>query len=456
MQTKKDQVKAYQFSTSRLVSAVTAGDTGNGQAPFRRAGTGMTVGIILACVGTAGALVWGLLHPVVKTTWKTQGAIVVSQTTGTTFIYLGGELHPVANYASALLVSGANESVQIVPAADLAGVPEGDTIGIPGAPETMPTAGALRTGGWAICLDPASPGTTVLDLAPPSHLAAPPAEERILVTAPGGAQYVVWDGTKYPLPDKTDLAALGLGNAIPVTASAVWLDALPSGPALVPDQVPDRGKRGPDVAGRPAAVGDLFETTVGGVQQYYELRTDGLAPISGTELALVAAAPGEHPPVQVSPADIASTRVSADKSLLSGLPDIMSGPEYGPGAPALCVRESSQQSSGQASDQAGTGTLVTESAARVSAATTSDGAGVIMPTGDGMIIQPPAATGTFAQPPVYLVTDTGEKYELTGTNTTSTLGYGSATPQVMPPDLVNLLPSGPALSVTAAQKPVTS
>jgi hypothetical protein len=123
MQTKKDQVKAYQFSTSRLVSAVTAGDTGNGQAPFRRAGTGMTVGIILACVGTAGALVWGLLHPVVKTTWKTQGAIVVSQTTGTTFIYLGGELHPVANYASALLVSGANESVQIVPAADLAGVP---------------------------------------------------------------------------------------------------------------------------------------------------------------------------------------------------------------------------------------------------------------------------------------------------------------------------------------------
>jgi hypothetical protein len=79
-----------------------------------------------------------------------------------------------------------------------------------------------------------------------------------------------------------------------------------------------------------------------------------------------------------------------------------------------------------------------------------------MPTGDGMIIQPPAATGTFAQPPVYLVTDTGEKYELTGTNTTSALGYGSAMPQVMPPDLVNLLPSGPALSVTAAQKPVTS
>jgi type VII secretion protein EccB len=450
MQTQRDQVQAYQFSTSRLVAAVTTGDPGNGQSPFRRAGLGVVAGTVIAVLLGAGAVVWGLLHPVTKTTWQQPGAVVVNSSTGTRFVYLGGELHPVANYASALLASGGDSSVQVVAPAALDGVRDGATIGIPGAPETLPAAGGLLAGGWAACLDPASPGATVLDLAPPAHLAPPPSGERILVTAPNGAQYVVWDGTKYPLRSKAVLVALGLGNTNPVTASATWLDALPTGPALAPAAVPGAGGPGPKIGGQPTTVGELFETTAGGVQQYYELRDDGLAPISGTELALLTTTAGAYSPVKVSPADIAAAPVSADKSLLDGLPDLTSGPVYAPGDPALCVRQTNGQSG------SATGTLVTESAARVSAAAITDGAGVLVPQGDGMIAGPPSGAAEAATAPTYLITDTGEKYLLSGPAAESDLGYGSATPQVLPAGLLNLVPSGPALSAVASRQAVTS
>jgi len=446
MQTQRDQVQAYQFSTSRLVSAVATGETGSGQSPFRRSGLGTAAGIGIAVLLAVGSVVWGLIHPVTSLAWKKPGAIVVSSATGTRFVYLGGELHPAANYASALLASGGRSAVQVLTAKDLTGVPDGPEIGIPGAPESLPAARGLLAGGWATCLDPASPSATVLDLTPAARLGAPPANERILVSGPSGAQYIVWNGTKYPLPSKTALAALGLGNADDVAASAIWLAALPTGPALVPAAIPGDGKRGPAIGGRPARIGELFETMGAGVQQYYELRGDGLAPIAGTELALLTARPGEPKPAQVSPADIAAAPASADRSLLRGLPDLTSGSVYASGGPALCVR--------QASAKSGKGTLVTESVARVSAVPVSLGVGVLVPQGDGMIVQPPSVAGQFGQPLTYLITDTGEKYPLAGSNAETALGYATTSAQVMPLDILGFLPTGPSLSVAAARKTV--
>jgi type VII secretion protein EccB len=448
MQTRHDRVQAYQFSTGRLVSAVATGDPGTGESPFRRASLGVAAGTVIAVLLAAAAVVWGLLHPQTSPAWKQQDAIVVDSATGTSFVYLGGELHPVANYASALLASGGKSSVQLLAASDLKGVPVGATIGIPGAPETLPSASGLLTGGWANCLDPASPGSTVLDLAPPANPAALPASERILVATPDGAQYIIWGGEKYALRSRSVLVALGLGNAVPVTASTTWLGSLPSGPALAPAAIPDAGRRGPDIGGKTTKIGELFETTAGGVQQYYELRADGLAPISGTELALLLASPGESSPDQVSPSAIAAAPASADKSLLGGLPDLTVGTVYAPGNVTLCV--------GQSRSGSGTGTLFTESAATVSAVAIHDGAGVLVPESDGMLVQPPTPGGLVSQAPTYLMTNTGEKYPLTGQNTESALGYGTASAQVLPAGLLDLVPTGPSLSVDAAREAVTS
>jgi type VII secretion protein EccB len=447
MQTQKDRVQAYKFSTGRLVSAVATGDPGNGQSPFRRAGLGLAVGTLISVLLCAGAVVWGLLHPTVSSTWREQGAIVVDKSTGSRYVYLDGELRPAANYASALLASdGRSASVQFLDSTSMANVTTGPEIGILNAPDTLPATSRLLVGRWELCLDPADPGATVVDLDPAAHPAAVTAGERILVTEPGRGQYIVWDGTKYPLPDAGALAVLGLGDAQAVTASATWLAALPTGPALAPAAVPDKGRRGAPVAGHKTTIGELFTTTAGGATQYYQLRSDGLAPVSGTELALITATPGQRAPVRVTPQQIAAVPVSADRSLVSGLPALTAGPAYSAADPALCVAQASGQ-------QATGGTLGTLGNASISGASVRGGVGVIMPTGEGMIAAPPGA-GVFGQTQAYLITDTGEKYAMTGDNTMSALGYGAANPQTMPASVLDLIPSGPSLSVTAAREAV--
>lgn len=449
MQTKRDLVHAYRFSTGRLVSAVATGGVGTGQSPFQRAGLGVAAGTAIGVLAAAGALVWGFLHPVTTPDWKHPNAIVVNSATGTRFLYTGGELHPVANYASAMLASGGRSPVQVLDASDLKGVPVGPAIGIPGAPQTLPAPGGLLTGGWADCLDPAYPGATVIDFGT-SAAPAPPAGERILVTAPGGARYIIRDGTKYALPSRSALVALGLGNDDSLIVPRAWLDGLPSGPALVPAPTPGAGQPGPAMNGHPTVIGELFETTAAGVRQYYVLRPDGLAPVSGTELALLSAVPGARPPVTVNPADIAALPASAGKSPLSGLPDLASGPVYAPGGPALCVR--------YPAGKATAGTLVTQPAATMAAVTLHDGRGVLVPSGEGMLATSPRPAGAYAQPPTYLITDTGEKYPLPGAsaNTQAALGLGSASPRVLPAATLNLIPTGPALTVAAARETVTS
>ncbi len=439
MQTRRDQVQAYHFATSRLAAALATSDVGSGQAAFRRADLGVFLGTGIAALICVAALVIGLIDPGAGAAWRQNGAIVVAKETGTRFVYLGGKLHPVANYASALLIAGSSAAVNYLPARALAPVPVGGAIGIPGAPDTLPAPSALLPGIWAVCLPAAHRGAMTLDFAPPAR-AAPVGGQRALVATPAGAQFVIWDNVKYPVASRAALVALGLGNSAPVLAPDRWLAALRTGPALAPPSLPGAGKRGPGVAGHSYDVGQLFDSDSGGVDQYYVLLADGLAPISHIEFALFAASgPKQAPAVPVSPAQIAAAPASRDSAMLGALPDLLSGPVFTLTHGALCVR---QKSPGAAGDT----TVVTEDV---------DQPGVILPPGTGLIASGPPGPGgalaSTAQP--YLIAGTGQKYALIG-NAAQDLGYGGTATDVMPAAVLDLVPSGPPLSAAAAQRPV--
>jgi ESX secretion system ATPase EccB len=444
MQGRRDQVQAYAFATSRLATALTTGKTGNGEAPFQRAMVGALVGIVAAVLVGAGAFIYGLIRPATVEAWRQPGSVVVVKETGTRFVYLGGVLHPTANYTSTALIAGSARAVSYVPQKALTGIPVGPMIGIPGAPQTLPAPSALLSGTWAVCLPPGAPGTTVLDLAPNSHATAPVTGRKILLVGPDGRGYVLWNGEKYQVTSRSSLITLGLGNQVPIRAPAAWLADVPAGPALVPAAIPGAGTPGAPVGGQPATIGTVFSTTAAGADQYYVLLEDGLAPVSQTEAALITAG-GSQPAAarQVSIAAIAAAPASADRSLLSGVPDMVSAPAYTPGSAALCVR---QQSPGHLTGDS----VITDQAAAGSAP-------VIVPPGAGMIAAQQAATpnGTATY---YLIADTGQKYLLADSNAVSNLGYGngSQTPPVLPPAVLAAIPSGPALSTAAAEQPVPS
>jgi type VII secretion protein EccB len=461
VQSRRDHVQAYQFSVARLVRAAATGEAGSGELPVRRSSLGVVAGCMAGGLLCAGMLLYGVISPKPTAAWRDPGAIIVDKATGSRYVYLNGRLRPTANYASALLITGQQASLQMVADSTLAGVPVGPPIGISGAPESVPAAAALLPGSWALCLG--SNSSTVLDLAPAGRTTALPARTVALALAPGRTpgstvEYVVLGSTRYLVTNPAVLPALGLGTLVPLRTTVTWIEQLPAGPALTPAPLSGAGSQGPQVGGRPAVIGQVFDAVGAGVNQYYVLESDGLAPIDATEAALFGSLPGAAVPVQLSPGQVSAAPASTDKSLLTRLPDLLGGIAYNPaggGAAApgaetdLCLLQAS-----------GAGTagpaLVTENAAALAGTgpvRVPPDAGVLVETAQSRsLAEQDGAEAGSGSPGVYLVADPGERFPVGGQDAAAALGYSQAPVRILPQQILDLIAQGPALVVADALK----
>ncbi|MER6462204.1 type VII secretion protein EccB [Streptomyces sp. NPDC001228] len=429
MQTRRDHVQAYQFAMGRLASALVSGDPGRGESPTRRSALGSVFGVGLVVLLCAGFGVYGLVSPVAKNDWRKDGTVVLEESTGNRYVYADGELRPVRNYASALLIAGRRTDPATPSAKSLEGVPHGTPVGIPGAPDNVPDAAGLTPGPWARCLPRAGAADAGQSLAfgpIVSAMHALPSGRQALVDGPKGDHYLLLGGAKHPVPDGAALIALGLDDQTAFTATADWLAAVPTGAALTAPTPPGTGKPAGEVAGKPATVGQLFRTGASGTERHYLLRSDGLVPVNPTAYALLAARPGAPEPRQVEQTDIAVARASADRGPTDRVPDVL-------GVPAL---------------DSGTPCLVRLAAATYKLVVSRfEGGRVVLPAGGGVLAVPDGSHLT------YLVTEQGVKYRIAGDDAVQALGLGGARNRIaLPAGVLALLPDGPVLSRAAAGK----
>jgi type VII secretion protein EccB len=441
VQTRKDQVQAYQFAMGRLATALVSGNPGGGDSPTRRASLGTFFGaaiVVLLCIGFG---VFGLISPVAKTSWKAEGAVVVEKENGNRYMYVAGVLHPVRNLASALLIAGRGAaSPESVSAKSLAGVRVGSPVGIPDAPDAVPDGASLLAGAWTRCLRPGLPGGQAVDFAPGGHTSALPDNRQVLLSGSKGARYVLWHGAKYRLGDDAAMIALGMDDEQPLPAPDDWLAALPDGPALAAAKVDGAGQSAGQVAGAAAAVGDLFTTGgTGASAHFYVMLADGLAPVTATESALMSAASGAAKPRSVTAADVAVAQVSKDRTLMHRLPDLLDMPQAATRGAAVCLR---QESSGK---DLRTGVVLE----RGEAATGSRP--VLLPASSGVVALDQAQVGKQGVTPrQFLITEDGTEYRIGDSEGSSALGYGAGFGLPLPEDVLALLPRGPELSRAAA------
>ncbi|WP_033346206.1 type VII secretion protein EccB [Catenuloplanes japonicus] len=436
MQTQRDHVHAHTFMMGRIGSALVEGDPTGAELPGRRAQTGLLVGVVLALLVTAGFGVYGWLVPGGSRAWATPGAILVEKETGTRYVYLDGVLHPTANLTSAMLIQGGRNTVKLISAASLAGLPRGPQVGIPDAPQTVPDPDRLRAGPWLACLagsvtDEAGDRLgVVLD---PRAPATPVAPGTFALARDGDRVYLLTGGRKHRVDDPAVLVALGAATVRPVPAPAVWLGWLPDGVALAPAALPGAGSAGPRVAGRSYPVGTLFRQA----DQIFVLRADGLAALSATEFLLLTATTGK--PVEVDAAAIVAADRSADRTLMDRLPDLTGlRPADAPGT-VLCLRQR----------PAGDGVLAQEVVVTPRGTPGATG-GVHAEPGTGMSVYAAPVIGHDPREPWY-VDDTGTAYPLAGTDAVPALGLDRAVAVPFPRGLLALLPHGPALSPSAAR-----
>lgn len=443
VQSRRDHLHAYRFATGRLASALVSGDPGRGEHPLRRSSLGTTFGAISAVLLAAGFGVFGLLSPTTKTTWRQPGSIVVEKESGNRYLFFGGQLHPVANYASALLAEGDRATVRTVSRDALAGVRHGAPVGIPGAPDSVPATDQLLSGAWTRCVRPGGTGRETVDFDPTTRVAPVTSGQWVLLVRPSGGEYVLWNGTKYPVAGKSGQVALGLDTQQSVTVLADWLANVPSGTRLAPARIPSAGSPGARVAGRPARIGALFKSAVGGRDHHYILLSDGLAPISATESALLSADRGGARPRQVSQSDIAAAPASSNRSLLHRIPDVLGAPPFPLGRVAVCL------------EQRSAGTSTTSRVAVESGPAAADGGSVLVPAGRGVLaVTREDLASRVATPRAYLITDRGIKYPLADDATASALGYGSAKRLTLPQQVLDLVRTGPRLSRAIATTPM--
>ena len=154
MATKKDLVEAHAFSRRRLVTAFLSGAPGGREVEPARPGRTIVGGIALAVLLVAAAAIASVLASKTEEDWNKVG-LVVSREEAAPYVILEDEetpeLIPILNITSAQLILGADVEPTYVEQDVIEQQTPGETIGIFGAPQTLPRPSRFIDDGWTAC-----------------------------------------------------------------------------------------------------------------------------------------------------------------------------------------------------------------------------------------------------------------------------------------------------------------
>ena len=453
MATKKDLLEAQNFSKARLLSAFIGGAPGGKELEPAKPLRAVFAGIALTAMVILAGVFIGLMQPKLPSGWENNRLIVASDT-GARYISVGGELHPVINTVSARMAIPEGEfSVVTVKQGALDGIPIGGTVGILGAPDTLPEAGRLDGTGWAAC---AAADTTSVHVGDQRMRAA--AADSGIVVQRDGETFVIAGGTRYFVAEQDRTAvlrAIGLDGSAPVEVRGEWLALFSRGSDLQPLTFDGGGT----VEGVDLPAGSVIRPTGGGDSERYLLTAEGsLSRLSDLAYRLYllgggAGALGDE--VEISPAEIGALP-SADAAGADDWPQQTLSPITGATAPcATLVGGGSEQRTVLAEggseiggDAAGSasGSVVTGSEATGSAGTVVGSTRVSVSEDGGALVRSGAA-GMLT-----LIDGGGTAYAVPGDPATGAarLGYTADDITTVPAPWVLLLPAGPALTPEAA------
>ncbi|MFG3603064.1 type VII secretion protein EccB [Micromonospora chersina] len=455
MPSRQDQLHSYQFTVQRAVAALVMRETDPAQSPFRRlAGAGLA-SVLVAVIALGGVALYGLFAGG-GSAWRDPGAVIVEKESGARFVYREEKLHPVLNYASALLVIGAERpKTVLVSRRSVEGVPRGLPLGIADAPDSLPAPGRLAGGAWTVCsVTAAEAGRTqarsALLIGRDATGGRPLGDEGLLLRHPDGSLHLLWHERRYLLRD-TDrvLAALAATRERAVPVAPALLNTVPAGADLAPPTLRDLGAPSERVTG--ATVGDVYLVrNSGGGRQYAVAGRAGLAGITELQAALLLARTGQGDPEPITLGRFAA---------LPKLPDLVpAGPTAPPAVPprlataeggALCARAGDD--TGVREVRLGATPPDLSAAARTPPGRGGSADQVLVEPGRGALVESVAAPGAGGGA-VCLVTDLGRRYVLAGADVPGMLGYAGVHPVRLPAGLVSLVPAGSPLDPAAARR----
>jgi len=467
MQTRKDLLQAHRLMTQRASQALMLGEPDTPELPLRRLNVASFIGFFVAILVTAGFGIVGLLKPSTANGITDAGTIIIEKETGARYIWCRDDtkkLCPVANYTSAKLLAGSGDAKQSLVSRDaLSKYPRGATVGIPGAPDTLPAANKLVKMPWSVCVrsaDVSSAGhVSLVTLVAGKQIGGRPlgGDEAVLVRA-GNQPWVVWHNKRMRAsPDQ--VAALTSTASAPQVA-AKWLNALTAGADFKAPAIPGLGQKVAGPQGE-AKVGQVF--TVGNVtgsnSASYVLMTDGLAQISDIQARLL-----ESDSYAKSKLGGAVTSTRLDPEVFRQTPkhagDMTSADLQG-AMPRFAQYADTSPLCATYSDQSGaTGAQVTIGAELPPPPDNVYGGAnsvdqLVFPPGGAALAGVLPSEGKGPQVNTFDLVTEGKRFALQSRELAQKLGYDLATDGVLvPAGVIELIPAGPVLDPGIAQLPV--
>lgn len=477
MQTRRDQLQAYRFVTRRVMAALLHGEPDTPESPMRKLAVATFSGVMVAVLAIAAFGVWGLLRPGNAKSLESAGTLIIEKETGASYVFNTNDhkLYPVLNYTSARLILNTNNiTPRRVSQKSLAKYERGSTLGIAGAPDSLPDAKSLIRKPWTVCSrverSPSGNPRPIVTLLAGKDVGGSQfgTDEAVVVQAPGQF-WVIWHNMRLRASE-TAISVFNIQQEPLV--GATWLNALPSGPDFAPPRVPGLGSSaGYSIDSKSVTVGQVFSSdVVGGDKKYYVALQDGLAPIWETEASLLLNDPGTRQAyggssASLLPVDSASaTAQQSQKSVSnSDLPHKLPTPAtlsdgdstplcttYPDPAQDLAKVQVTHGGDVPRASKDGNGEIAV--GAVVSAGAVDQ---VVLPPGGGALVGlVPGAEQSNKVQTYYLLTDQGLKFPLKTPELVGTLGYDTKTAVPLPTNMLRLIPEGPILDSELARKPV--
>ncbi|SPM42706.1 type VII secretion protein EccB, partial [Mycobacterium numidiamassiliense] len=329
----RTQVTGYQFLARRTSMALTRWRVRMEVEPGRRQTLAIVASVSAAAVICLGALLYSFISPSGQIN---ESPIIADRDSGALYVRVGEKLYPALNLASARLITGRADNPHLVRSAQIASLPRGPMVGIPGAPSNFKPS-SPSTSSWLVCDTAASSsgsGTpsgvtvTVIDGSPDlsGHRRVLNSSDAVVLSY-GGDTWVIRQGrrSRIDAANRSVLLPLGLtpeqvSMARPM--SRALFDALPVGPELTVPEAPNAGGAA-TFPGAPGPIGTIIVTPqISGPQQYSLVLADGVQTLPPLVAQIMQNAGGANNsrPVTVEPSALAKMPV-VNKLDLSSYPD---------------------------------------------------------------------------------------------------------------------------------------
>ena len=500
MATNKDILEAQRYNRRRLITSFVAGSPDGKEVEPQTPTRPFIVGVSLALVMLLVSVGLRFLYPSGDSS-QSFGLAIVSGS-GARYYLQDGQWHPITNRTSARLLGDSSTTTMTISDSDLSRYSQGQALGIPDAPEDVPSKADHMSADWTSCAISEHTFTWVGNSSLLSSNGLRSARSAYVTPVGSADSFVISGSSKFRIPASASdiVARLRIGTS-PISVDPNWVSLFDDGPDLTTWGVAEPGGAMASYPHNDASLrqGSVIAVKDTGTTTYYVLVESGhaypLSPLAaalyegttaapnGTIESALTLQPGAFAQsFTVAKTDIEPSPVPDAWSQLEGLypfdsDSTASGTdedhkvirvrdqvpcatlEHGQGAGASSAI--SKQASGSAH---ATLTVLSQDGARRASwnldptadvpASFSPGAALVK-SGFGTLAQ--GSSNGQTDPPLTFVSDLGVRHSLgeDQNDTLQRLGWSTDYIQPVPEQWLELIPSGVELSNRAARREVT-